>query len=138
MPFRWLWIPALVVVLIAVAGLLVIRKRRLETAAPPRAQAAVIQQQPEISLSGPIRPRHVQNVGATVSGNIESFMVNVGDEVFEGQALARVGTAGLESDRESAAGAVQLAEQQVSQAEAAVNSARMESSRADADAQRAR
>jgi len=138
MKFKWLWIPAAVVVLAGVAGLLAIRKRRLEAAAPRAAQAAVIQQQPELSLSGTIRPRNVQSVGAAVSGNIEAFMANVGDEVFEGQALARVGTAGLESDREAAANAVQLAEQQVSTAEAAVNSARMESSRADADAQRAR
>ncbi len=138
MRVRWLWIPALMVVMIGVAGLLVIRKRRLEASAPPRAQAALIQQQPEISLSGVIRPRNVQNVGATVSGNIEAFMVNVGDEVFQGQTLARVGTAGLESDRETAANAVQAAEQQVSTAEAAVNAARLESSRADADAQRSR
>jgi len=138
MRLRWLWIPALVVVLIGVAGLLVIRKHRIEASAPPRAEAAVIQQQPEISLSGVIRPRNIQNVGATVSGDIEAFMVNVGDEVFEGQTLARVGTTGLESDRETAANGVQAAEQQVSSAEAAVNAARLEVSRAEADAQRSR
>ena len=138
MKLKWLWIPAAVVVLIGVFGLLAIRKRRLEASAARPVQAAVIQQQPELSLSGTIRPRNVQSVGATVVGNIEAFMANAGDEVFEGQTLARIGTAGLESDRESAANAVQLAEQQVSAAEAAINSARMETSRADADAQRAR
>ncbi len=138
MKLKWLWIPAAIVVLIGIAGLLDIRKRQLEASAPRPSQAAVIRQQPEVSLSGAIRPRNVQSVGATVAGNIEAFMANVGDEVFEGQTLARVGTAGLESDREGAANAVQLAEQQVSAAEAAVNSARMEVSRADADAQRSR
>src|SRR5215471_11681097 len=138
MRLKWLWIPAAVVVLIGIVGLLAIRKRRLEASATRPVQAAVIERQPELSLSGVIRPRNVRSVGASVSGNIEAFMVNAGDEVFEGQTLARVGTAGLESDREAAAGSVQLAEQQVSQTEAAVNSARMESSRADADAQRAR
>ena len=62
----------------------------------------------------------------------------MGDEVFEGQVLARVGSSGLETAREQASAAVDGAQQQVSTAEAGVNAARMESSRADADLQRAR
>ena len=72
-------------------------------------------------------------MGATVEGNIEAFLADVGDEVFQGQVLARIGAAGLESDREAAADAVEYAQDQVGKAEAGVNSARLEASRADAD-----
>jgi len=51
--------------------------------------------------------------------------------------LARIGAAGLESEREAAAHSVENAQEQVSKAEALVTSARLEASRASADAQRA-
>ena len=119
------------------AGALSLRHRRPPPELPDRNGAAVIAT-PEISLNGTIRPQHIAGVGSQIEGNIEAFMANVGDEVFQGQVLARIGAAGLESEREAAAHTVEYAQDQVSKAEAGINSARMEASRAAADEARAR
>lgn len=92
----------------------------------------------EVTLSGKLWPQHVTPVKADVEGNIDTFLVDVGQDVFAGQVLARIGASGLEAQRDAAAAAVTDAEGQVTKAEAAVAGARMESSRAEADQQRAR
>jgi multidrug resistance efflux pump len=102
-----------------------------------RAGAAVIQE-PQATLSGQIRPQHITAVPVEVEGNIEAFLVDVGQEVFEGQVLARIGAAGLEAASEDASNAVERYEEQVRRAETAVSSAILEAARADADVQRAR
>jgi multidrug resistance efflux pump len=89
-------------------------------------------------LSGTIHAQHVVGVGSPVDGNIDAFLVAPGEEAYEGEVLARVGGAGLESERATASAAVDRAQQDVSRVEAAVAAARLESSRADADAERAR
>lgn len=119
------------------AGALSLRHRRLPPELTDRNGVAVIVN-PEISLNGTIRPQHIAGVGSQIEGNIEAFMANVGDEVFQGQVLARIGAAGLESEREAAAHTVEYAQDQVSKAEAAISSARMEASRAAADEARSR
>ena len=111
---------------------------RRRNAAPPTAQVngeALVIRRNEITLSGNIEPKHVVAVGAAVQGNIEAFLADVGDEVFEGQVLARIGSAGLESTREQAQSDAEHAQDQVTRAEASVNTARLEASRADAMAQ---
>ena len=92
----------------------------------------------QVTLSGAIRPQHVVGVGAQVNGVIDAFLVDVGQDVYQGQVLARIGSQGLESSREAAASAVDHAQERVIRAEAAVAGARLEQSRADAEAQRAR
>lgn len=134
---KWALISVLAVCAGVGGGALSMRHRRAAEPSVRTGGAAVITN-PEISLSGTIRPQHITGVGASIEGNIETFMANVGDEVFEGQVLARVGAAGLESEREVAAHAVEYAQDQVSKAEAAINSARLEASRAAADFERTR
>src|SRR5215472_12206143 len=56
----------------------------------------------DVTLSGKIRAQHVVNVGATVGGNIDAFLVEVGQEVAEGQALARISNQGVETGQEIA------------------------------------
>jgi multidrug resistance efflux pump len=113
---------------------------RLHKAPPPtqeRTSAAILNTN-EITITGTIRAQHVTGVGAAIEGNLEALLADVGDEVFEGQVLARVGSSGLETSREQASAAVEFAQQQVAASEAAVNNARMEASRSEADMQRAR
>jgi multidrug resistance efflux pump len=135
---KWGWISVLAVCAGVGAGALALRHRRLPPEQPGRNGGAAVIATPEVSLSGTIRPQHIASVGAQIEGNIEAFLADVGDEVFEGQVLARIGSAGLESEREAAAHAVEYGQEQVSRAEAVVNSARMEASRASADEARAR
>jgi multidrug resistance efflux pump len=133
---KWLLFAAFAVVAGIGGGALSHRLRKAPPAAPE--SAAVVAKSNEISLPGTVRAQHVVNVGAEIEGNIEAFSADVGDEVFEGQVLARIGSAGLETSREQASAAVESAQQQVGSGEAAVASARLEASRADADMQRAK
>jgi multidrug resistance efflux pump len=71
-----------------------------------------------------------------VDGNIDMFLAGVGDEVLEGQTLARIGAPALASDRETASNAVERARDQVARVEGTLNAALMEQSRAAADSQR--
>src|SRR5579872_4420533 len=134
---KWAWISVLAVC-VGVGGAALSMRHRRQVQAPLRPGAAAVIGTQEVSLNGTIRPQHVTGVGSTVEGNIETFMANVGDEVFEGQVLARIGAAGLESEREAAAHAVEYAQDEVAKAEARVNSSRLEASRAHADEERAR
>ena len=134
---KWAWISVLAVCAGLGATALALRHRRVPAELPDRNAAAVIAM-PKVSLNGLIRPQHIAGVGSKVEGNIEAFMANIGDEVFQGQVLARIGAAGLESEREAAAHAVEFGQDQVSKAEAAINSARVEASRSAADEARAR
>ena len=108
---------------------------------PPRAAetaAAIAVAQNEVTLQGKIRPQHITSVSPSASGFIEAFLVEPGQDVYEGQVLARIGAQGLESAREVAQEALERAQEQVTKAEAAVTAARMELSRAEADVQRSR
>ncbi|MCX6631192.1 MAG: biotin/lipoyl-binding protein [Candidatus Solibacter sp.] len=138
---RGKWIPVLVgAVLVALAVGAVVWRGRRHPVPPPAAvtAAAITAAQNEVTLQGKIRPQHITGVTASISGFIEAFLVEPGQDVYEGQVLARIGAQGLESAREVAQAALERAQEQVSQSEAVVTAARMELSRAEADAQRSR
>jgi multidrug resistance efflux pump len=134
---KWLLIAGATV--IAGIGAGVVSHRLRKPAAPVQAgpPAAVLNTN-DVTISGTIRPTHVTGVGSTIEGNIEAFLADVGEEVFEGQVLARIGSGTLETNREQASASVDLAQQQVTSAEAALVAAKMEASRADADLERSR
>ena len=115
---QWVLISVLAVAAGVVGGVLSMRRRPLPPA-PAQSPAAAVVSVPEITLNGLIRPQHVVSVGAGVEGNIEAFLVDVGDDVYQGQVLARIGSTGLETDRDAATAAVERAQDQVSKAEAA-------------------
>jgi HlyD family secretion protein len=112
---------------------------KTRTAAPVRKTgAALIQTGSEVTLSGKLRPQHITTVKAEMDGDIDQFLADVGQDVFTGQVLARIGASGLEARRDAAAAAVTSAEGQVAKAESTAAGARLESSRAEADQQRSR
>ena len=136
---KWLLISGLAVAIGIGAGALSLRKRNAPPPpAAPGSSTALRIQRNELTLSGSVQPQHIVSVGASVEGNIEAFLADVGDEVYEGQVLARIGSAGLESTREQSQADAERAQDLVTRAEAAVNSSRLEASRADALAQRSR
>lgn len=138
MSSKWVWISVLAVG-IGIGGAALSSRRRKPPLQDPRQQAAaVLQNDQMITLTGNIRPQHVMGVAAAVPGNIDAFLAEVGDEVYAGQVLARIGEAGLETNRDSANNSVEASQQLVARAETAVNSARMEASRSDADLQRSK
>lgn len=134
---RWVLISVLAVLAGVAAGVLSMR-RRPAPPLPMRNPAAAVMAVPEVTLNGLIRPQHVVSVGSQTEGNIEAFLADSGDDVYQGQVLARIGSSGLESNRDAATAAVERAQDDVSKNEAAVNSSRLEASRAEAEGQRAR
>jgi multidrug resistance efflux pump len=126
--------------LVAVAAGALSTLRRRPAPPPPKPAAAVTAPvlAGEVLLSGKVRARNVVGVGATVQGNIEVFLAEIGQDVEEGQLLARVANPGLETGRELADVSLNNSQARVVKIEAALTSARLESSRAAADASRAR
>jgi multidrug resistance efflux pump len=123
---------------VAAGALSMLRHRAAPPPSKPGAAAPAPVRAGEVLLTGKVRARNVVGVGATVQGNIEVFLAEIGQEVEEGQLLARVANPGLETGRELADVALNNAQVRVTKIEAALTSARLESSRAGADASRAR
>jgi len=135
---KWLLIAVAAMLAGAGGGALSLRWKSRTATSQRKPGAALISAAPEVTLPGKLRPQHVTTVKAEVDGDIDAFLVDVGEDVFTGEVLARIGSSGLESRRDAAAAAVSAAEEQVSRAESNVASARLEASRAEADRQRSR
>jgi multidrug resistance efflux pump len=135
---KWVLLSVAAVLAGVAGGALSLRHQSPAPAPLVRAAGPAVLPANQVTLSGAIRPQHVVGVGAQASGVIDAFLVDVGQDVYQGQVLARIGSQGLESSREAAASAVDHAQERVNQAEAAVAGARLAQSRADAEAQRAR
>ncbi|MEN6605291.1 MAG: hypothetical protein ABFD86_23005, partial [Bryobacteraceae bacterium] len=91
-----------------------------------------------VTLSGQIQAQHVTLVGAPVEGTVEEFLAEVGDEVFQGQLLARISNTGLEAAHEKAKLEADRASARLDRLEAELSAARLEASRAAAERARAR
>ncbi|MEO7652893.1 MAG: hypothetical protein ABIZ80_20720 [Bryobacteraceae bacterium] len=92
----------------------------------------------EINLPGKIRAQQIVDVAPTQDGIVGEFFLDVGQEVFEGQRLARLSNEGLEVASDIAKRAAETAQSRVNAIESSITSARLEASRARADASRAR
>ena len=135
---KWALVSVAAVLAGVAGGVLSLRYRRPAPAPPVRSAGAAVLLVNQVTLSGTIRPQHVVGVGAQVDGVIDAFLVDVGQDVYQGQVLARIGTQELDSSREAMANAVDHAQERVSRAEAVAAGARLEQSRAEAESQRAR
>lgn len=105
---------------------------------PPQQVAAAPPLPAEISLTGNIEAVKVLNVPVPVNGTVTQYLAAVGDEVTEGQLLARILNPQLASALEQAKADAEHARVQVSSLEAELIGARLEASRADADVTRAK
>jgi multidrug resistance efflux pump len=135
---KWVLLSVAAVLAGVAGGVLSLWHRRPAPALPVRAAGPAVLLLNQVTLSGTIRPQHIVGVGAQVAGVIDAFAVDVGQDVYQEEVLARIGSQGLDSSREAAASAVDHAQEQVNRADTAVAGARLEQSRADAEAQRAR
>ncbi|HEU0108022.1 MAG TPA: efflux RND transporter periplasmic adaptor subunit, partial [Vicinamibacteria bacterium] len=78
-----------------------------------------------VSASGEIKPKKFVNVAADVSGRITDLYVKEGDSVRRGQMLARIDATRLEAGKEQSEAAVQAARADLARAEADVQNARL-------------
>jgi multidrug resistance efflux pump len=137
---KWLLLAVSAILIAAAAGAIAVwRQDRIAkdvadrpTPAPPPVPSG------EINLSGKIQARDVIYVDTEVSGRIQAFFADIGQDIYEGQLLARISNQSLESMRGEAQGAVENAQQRINKIESSIISARLEASRARADASRAR
>ncbi|MEO8028088.1 MAG: hypothetical protein ABI823_16505 [Bryobacteraceae bacterium] len=137
---KWLLFAG-ITILIAIAVGAVVVWRREAKAVKPAVVAAPPPPAPEgneISLTGRIRAQKVLVVGASIGGLLENFFVEVGQEVYEGQLLGRIRNGKFESDEEVANAEFEKAQTRLQSLEASQIAARLEASRATADAQRAK
>jgi multidrug resistance efflux pump len=138
MPIQKEWPAAIAIVAVLVgAGIAVARFTSTRGQKPPIAAPVPIAAK-DFIFTGKLRAQHTVPVGAMVIGTIDAFLVDVGQEVSEGQLLARITNEGLEIARAIAAKEVDAAQAKINSTEAAINTARLEASRARADATRAK
>ncbi len=90
----------------------------------------------EISLTGQIQAQEVIPVAAPIEGIIDELFVDAGAEVYEGQLIARIRSGKLDSVLESATAEVEKLKARITNLEGSIIAARLESSRAAADASR--
>ena len=136
---KWLAVAALAVfAALAVAAIALIRSQGGRRSAPPAPAARNAAAPAEVTLPVQIRAQHTVTVSTPVSGNVQQFLADVGQEVYEGEPLAKISNLGTEGTRENAGAALENAQARVSKLEAAILAERLEASRARADAQRAR
>jgi multidrug efflux pump subunit AcrA (membrane-fusion protein) len=123
--------------LVAVATLVAAHYRNTQAPSktpPPPSEPAPA----EVTLTGRVQARSVLNVRAPIEGVIERFLSDVGDDVFEGEVLAHIKSAKLDANRETAQTGAERAQTRVHDLETALIAARLEGSRARADAIRTR
>jgi HlyD family secretion protein len=92
----------------------------------------------EVSLLGKIQAKKVVDVAAPVDGILDQYLVDVGEEVFEGEVLARIKNTGLDAAAQTARSDAERAQSHVTDLEAQLIAARLEVSRARSDAIRAK
>ena len=92
----------------------------------------------EVSLLGKIQAKNVVNVAAPIDGAVDSYLADVGEEVFEGELLARIKNEALDSAHQTAQVDAARAQTHVTDLEGQVITARLEASRARSEAVRAK
>jgi HlyD family secretion protein len=135
------WFPiaaSLTLVALIAAGVAVLRNAAANRLKPAPSVARTLPPAVEIQLSGKVRAQNVVNVPPPIEGTVGAFFADVGQEVFEGQLLARLSNEGLETGRQIAQQAMDGAQSRVETLQSELVSARLEASRARADATRAR
>jgi multidrug resistance efflux pump len=139
---KWILFAGVAILAAIAAGSLAVWRQNLKSAAkaaqPAQKVAPPTFQGSEVSISGRVQAQKVVNVPAPIEGTIETFAVDVGDDVYEGQVLARIRNSKLDNALEISSADLEKAQSRVQDMEAGIIAARLEASRARADASRAR
>ena len=92
----------------------------------------------EVTLTGAFTAQIIEHVDAPVSGTLETWFVEPGQEVYEDQLLARIRNADLDAAVQKAQSQLEAAEARIAELESKAIGIRLEVSRAAADQIRAR
>lgn len=135
---KWLLFSGTVILLAIAAGALSVLRKPAPVPKKEEAAAPQLAMGDEVSFTGKIEAARVVPVPAPVEGFLESWDVETGQDVLEGQALGRVKNTALDAAQERAQMELERAQTRVSNIEASILASRLEAARADGDAQRAR
>jgi multidrug efflux pump subunit AcrA (membrane-fusion protein) len=134
---RWRWFAAAGSAIVLAVAFFAYRRPHVVPPKPSLVVQAVVPQVPtELTLAGKIQATRVVNVGAPVDGNIEQLLAAVGDDVSEGEVLARIKNPKMEAAQQEARLDAERARAHVSEVEPALIGARLEVSRSEADLMR--
>jgi multidrug resistance efflux pump len=137
MPRRTAWLLFLVTFALGTALGVYFWRRQPEPLAQPEAvQPAAAPT--EITLAARVRARFVVPVAAPIDGTLESLETDEGQEVYEGQLLARIQNASLAAEEEETRLEIEKLQTRVNSLDSQLIAARLELSRADADTARLR
>jgi multidrug efflux pump subunit AcrA (membrane-fusion protein) len=132
---KWALFGGIAILAAIAAGALTVWKR--QQAPPPRPVPAVsapaLPSGSEISLPGKVEAREVVGVQAPSDGTIAEYLVIVGEEVFEGQLIARISNPQLQGEQEKAKEAADKAQERVNALESQMLAARLDASRGQAE-----
>ena len=135
---KWLLFGGMVIFMAAGAGAFYLWMKHLAPAPVIQTKAPGLPPGAEVRLEGKIQAVNLLQVTAPIDGVAEEFAVKPGDEVYEGQILGRIANESLlDNERESAL-ETDRAQGRVNTAESELIAARLEDSRASADAARIR
>ncbi len=112
--------------------------RRRERAGVEARQPKAVPDALSQTFTGKTRARTSVAVAAPLVGTLESLEVSDGEEVFEGQLLARIRNTGMEAAKQRSVEDLDRAKGKVSDLESQVLAGRLEASRAGADLARVR
>ena len=138
---KWVLFGGITILLAIAAGALSVYRQNASHKPPRQTQpAAATAAAPvtDISLMGQIQAQRIVNVPVPVDGTVESYGADIGQDVFEGQLIAHIRNTKLDSAVDAANLEAERMEARVHELEAAITSARLESSRAGADASRSK
>lgn len=134
---KWLLFGGCLILLAIAAGAITVWRREqakpVVTAAPAPPPVEV---SGDLSLSGKVEARNVVAVKPPSAGTIEEYLVNEGEEVYEGQLLARLNNPTLSNEQLQAKERADKAQERVNQLESQMLAARLEVSRGRAEATR--
>jgi HlyD family secretion protein len=137
-PRKW-WITGAAALVFAAAGGVAVVLRAHKPKSPKVASVPSAAVEPNgISLTGRVQPRASILVAAPLEGTLESFFVDVNQEVYRGQLLGRIRSGTLETAEQQAQLVLDKAETRVTTLSGDQLAARLEASRATVDQSRAR
>lgn len=130
---KWLLFGGCLILLAIAAGAITVWRQQQARPAPVAPPPAPVEPSGDLSLTGKIEARNVVPVKAPSSGTVEEYLVNEGEEVYEGQLVARLQNPTLSTERDQAKERADKTQERLNQLESQMLAARLEVSRGRAE-----